>query len=72
MFQLRQLTAVEDRFLDTLLFLTSIVIEQPEGIATQEHDSREVAGRKEGHKEINDVPHQLETGHRTKDNHHSC
>ena len=71
-FYLRQLTAMEDWLLDAVAFLLAIVIEQTEGIAAKEDDSHKVAGRKEGHEEINDVPHQFKAGEGTEYHHQSC
>ena len=65
------MTAVECGFLDALTLLTAVVVEQTEGVATKEDDGNEVAGREEGHKEIDDVPDEFETGNSSKDDHHA-
>ena len=62
---------MEDRFLNTLTFLTAIVVEQTESIASQQHDGDEVAGRQEGHEEVDDVPDELEAGECAKDDNHA-
>ena len=68
-FYLRQLAAVEHGFFDALALLLAVVVEQAEGVATQEDDGHEVAGGEEGHEEIDDVPHHFEAGQRTEHYH---
>ena len=63
---------MEYRLFNTLALLVAIVVEQAEGIASQEHDGYEVAGREEGHEEVNDIPYQFETGQSTEYDHHAC
>ena len=70
-FQLRNLTAVEHRFLDAASLLTAIVIEEAEHVAAEQNNGHEVAKRQEGHEEIDDVPYQFETGQGTEDHHHT-
>ena len=60
---------MEDGFLDATSFLLAVVVEQAEGIASQQDDSHKVASRQEGHEEVDDVPHQLEAGKGTEDDH---
>ena len=62
---------MERGFLDTLSLLKAVVVEQAEGIATQESDGRQVSSRQKSHEEVNDVPHQFETGQCPKYHHHS-
>ena len=71
-FYLRQLTAMENGFFYALTLLCAIVVKQAECISAQQHDGDKVASREECHKEIYDIPHQLETGHGTKHHHHTC
>lgn len=62
---------MEDGFLDALALLTAIVVEKTEGIAAQQDNGYKVAGREKGHEQVDDVPHQLETGKRSEDDHQS-
>ena len=63
---------MENGFFYALTLLCSIVVKQAECISAQQHDGDKVASREECHKEIYDIPHQLETGHGTKHHHHTC
>ena len=63
---------MECRLLDALPLLSPIVVEQSEGITAQEYDGRQVAGRQEGHEEVDNVPNQFETGHSAEYHHHPC
>ena len=71
-FYLRQLTAMEDGFFYALSLLLAVVVEQSEGIAAQKDDGNEVAGREEGHEEVDDVPYQFKAGQCTEDHHQAC
>ena len=66
---LRQLAAVEHRLLDATTLLLAVIVKQAEGVFAKHHNGYQVAGRKEGHKEVDDVPYQLEAGHGTKHHH---
>ena len=57
---------MENGFFYAPTLLLTIVVEQAEGISAQQHDGYKVASCEECHKEINDVPHQFETGHSSK------
>ena len=69
---LRQLTAVERRFLDAATLLLSVVVQQTEGIFAKNDDGYEVARCEECHEEIDDVPHQFEAGHSPENHHHTA
>ena len=63
---------MEDGFFNTLTLLLTIVVQQAEGITSQDHDGDEVAGREECHEEIDDVPDKFKAGYGTKDDHDTC
>ena len=63
---------MEDGFFYALALLLAVVVKQPKGIAAQQDNSHQVAGREESHEEIDDVPHQFETGQRSEYDHEAC
>lgn len=68
MLNLGQLTAMEGRMLDALTTLRAVVVKQTEGVLAQEEDGHEVAGREQGHEEVDEAPGSIEGHHGT--NHH--
>ena len=68
-FELRQLTAVEGGLADAAALLAAVVVEQTEGVASQEDDSHKVAGRKQSHAEVAETPYELERRKGAKEHH---
>ena len=68
----RQLAPMKRWLFDAVALLCPVVVEQSEGIASEEGDGDEVAGCEEGHEEVDDVPNELEAGHGTEHHHQAC
>ncbi len=66
---LRQLAAVERRFLDATPLLLAVVVKQTEGILAENDDGYKVAGSEKCHEEVDNVPHQLKAGHGSEHHH---
>lgn len=60
---------MEGRRLDAGFFLAGVVVEEQEGLAAEQDDGYEVTDGHEGHRDVREVPHGLERGEGTEDDH---
>ena len=58
--------------LDAATFLGTVVVKQLEDMLAQENQGNEVAQGQQGHEQVTQVPDELKTGHRAKEDEHAA